>query len=283
MIKTKYVFFEKKSTPEIKVFETIRDEKMVREYLYEIKFYLPMMKLALNNTADIFPKKSLYIFNSPCTLCDYTSLCSETYTDDFKTVKPKKDKLFISPTDIIQFEICPRAWGYKKDGIYSLKKRGIIEAGTCLHFAIESFLLEKKDPVKVFQEKWDTINFEELEFSKRESPELIKEIATILLEQFPNFWEKQNLEVLSMEEKTYIEFANNVVFSGQWDLLCKEENGDEIIIDFKFSSPNGEESIINWLHNSDQITGYALCYLYKKNPELVKTFIKEAGFEKNRS
>jgi hypothetical protein len=271
MIKTKYIFLEKKSTPEIKVFETIRGEKNIREYLYKIKFYLPMMKLILDNKPEIFPKKSLYIFNSPCTLCDYTSLCNETYEDNFNTVEVKKDKLFITPTDIIQFEICPRAWGYKKEGIYPVKKKGIIEAGTCLHHAIESFLIDQKDPVQVFQEKWNAFNFNEIEFRKKDSPELIQEIATNLLKKFPEFWEKQNLEVLSIEERTYINFNNWVVFSGAWDLLCKEKNGKhEVIIDFKFSSPNGDDSVMKWLHNSDQVTGYALCLLHKKDPNKSK-------------
>ena len=284
MIKTKYIFLEKKSVPEIKVFETIRGEKNIREYLYKIKFYLPMMKLILDNKPEIFPKKSLYIFNSPCTLCDYTSLCNETYEDNFNTVEVKKDKLFITPTDIIQFEMCPRAWGYKKEGIYPVKKKGIIEAGTCLHHAIESFLIDQKDPVQVFQEKWNAFNFNEIEFRKKDSPELIQEIATNLLKKFPEFWEKQNLEVLSIEERTYINFNNWVIFSGAWDLLCKEKNGKhEVIIDFKFSSPNGDDSVMKWLHNSDQVTGYALCLLHKKDPNKSKKLIKEVLFENNRS
>lgn len=284
MIKTKYIFLEKKSTPEIKVFETIRGENNIREYLYKIKFYLPMMKLILDNKPEIFPKKSLYIFNSPCTLCDYTSLCNETYEDNFNTVEVKKDKLFITPTDIIQFEMCPRAWGYKKEGIYPVKKKGIIEAGICLHHAIESFLIDQKDPVQVFQEKWNAFNFNEIEFSKKDSPELIQEIATNLLKKFPEFWEKQNLEVLSIEERTYINFNDSVVFSGAWDLLCKEKNGKhEVIIDFKFSSPNGDDSVMKWLHNSDQVTGYALCLLHKKDPNKSKKLIKEVLFENNRS
>jgi len=64
--------------------------------------------------------------------------------------------------------------------------------------------------------------------------------------------------------------------------FAKKKNGEnEVIIDFKFSSPNGDDSVLKWLHNSDQVTGYALCLLHKKNPNISKKLIKEVLFENN--
>lgn len=144
-----------------------------------------------------------------------------------------------------------------------LKKKATIEVGACIHKAIETFLLENRDPVEIFQLEWDqTCSNYTMDFNKKESPELLREIGSICLKKFPEFWEKQNLEVLSVEERNYIDFGN-FVFSGKWDLLCKNKDNENIIIDFKFSSPHNEEQVIKWLDKSDQITGYALLWAYK--------------------
>lgn len=279
MINIMYIFLQKKSNPEIVNYSSKRESIHLLEYLEKIKFYLPLMNKFFYEklNPEKFPKRSMYIFNSPCVMCDYISLCDETYNDEFTIYETTYEKPIITPTDLISFETCPRAWAYRKSGIYPVKKKATIEAGTCIHKAIELFLLENKNPVQVFQEEWDnTVQNYTMDFNKKESPELLKEIGSILMEKFPDYWKNLNFDVLSVEERISIDFGD-FTFSGKWDLLCKDKDNNEVIIDFKFSTPHNEDTVVKWLNKSDQVTGYALLKLCK-NPsffEEIKSKLKK--------
>ncbi len=258
-----FCVLQKKADPDIVPHKTLRRMQHVAEYIRKINFYLPDMKRLLYDGVEIdyYPRRSLYAFNTPCGLCDYAGLCVygslEGYAIGYDATERKYAKPYVSPTEIIRYETCPRQWAYYKTGITSVYRGAASECGTCQHKGIFAYIIEGKDPVEVFIEEWHKLENEKyLKYGQKDSFKSLLGIGEKLMKKFPEKWESWGMETISAEQKASVEF-DDFILKGKPDFKGRKE-GRIIIWDWKFTGVNYGDI---WTLLSDQMTGYAALHL----------------------
>lgn len=258
-----FCVLQKKADPDIVPHKTVRKMADIEEYIRKIDFYLPEMKRLLYDGVEIdyYPRRSLYAFNTPCGLCDYAGLCVygslEGYAIGYDATERRYAKPFVSPTETIRYETCPRQWAYYKTGIKSVYRAATAECGTCLHRGIFAYIMEGEDPVEVFREEWYRLENEKyLKYGQKERFKSLLDIGEKLMKKFPEKWESWGVEVISAEQKTSVEF-DSFILKGKPDLKGRKD-GRIIIWDWKFTAVNYNDI---WTLICDQMTGYAALHL----------------------
>ncbi len=191
-----------------------RSGQDVEEYIRKIRFYLPdMLRLYENGDVDHYPRRTLYAFNSPCGLCEYRSLCIEGdlsgYIIGYSAIEAGHSKLFVSPSDVIKYETCPRQWAYYKSGVKSPFSSAASECGNCLHKGIEEYLLKGDDPVRVFEQEWmERKDAATITYNQKDTHQGLLEIGMKLMIQFPDKWRETGLEVCNVERTVRIDMGD---------------------------------------------------------------------------
>ncbi len=253
-----YWVLQKKSAPGIVFRETGRTIRDVEEYIRKIKFYLPdMSRLYENGDVDYYPRRILYAFNSPCGLCEYRSLCIEGdlsgYIIGYSAIEAGHGKLFVSPSDVIKYETCPRQWAYYKSGVKSPFSSAASECGSCLHKGIEEFLLNGDDPVRVFEQEWmERKDAATITYNQKDTHQGLLEIGMKLMSQFPDKWRETGLEVCNVERTVRIDLGD-FCLKGRPDIVATKDC-NLYVIDWKFTAVSFSD---DWVAKSDQMTAYA--------------------------
>jgi len=242
------------------------------EYLKKIQFYLPQMTPLIKGKVlpEDYPRKTLYSFNSPCGLCEYRSLCHEGDMTGLSFYERKPyDIPFISPTEIIQFEVCPRQWAYHRSGITPSVRYGKTEFGTAIHRAVEEYVDKEVPPVEVFLEVWGQVR-ESVVFTEKESAQKYTELGMRLLKKFPQEWGKIK-ESLGLvlpgitEDKSWVFFKDlGFALTGKPDLQCRDTKDGLVVIDYKVVSKGHQEW---WPAVSDQMLAYLIFANRRRNKD----------------
>ncbi len=260
-MKGHFVCLEKKRDGDIfptvdVIYETARGE----EYIRKIRYYLPQMLPLINGEAEAeeYPRKTLYSFNCPCGMCDFRLLCLHDDLTGLTYWEKKTYRIpFLSPTELIKWETCPRQWAYDRSGLRSSLKAAKQEFGSVIHDAIEAHVKSRIAPSEVFVGKWDPYKDVNLQYSSRENHGYLRLVGISLMEKFPGFWEAfrkekgiQSCETESKKSRMFDDFALN----GRPDAVCRTKD-DVIVLDWKVISQKYDES---WVKVADQMTGYFL-------------------------
>jgi hypothetical protein len=261
-VKGVFVILERKNTGDIyrTPFVTYSPERG-EEYLRKVRFYLPQMLPLIRGEveAEHYPRKTMYSFNSPCGMCDYSSLCLSNELEDYYFEKRKEYNIpFLSPTEIIRYETCPRQWAFYRSGVRTVVKSASLVAGDCLHAAIESHLNYNHDCSDVFIAEWEKNKNINLKYNKEENHKILGEIGTHLMKKFPVFWSQLKKELAIKRYLTEIrEYRKFPDFNlnGKPDIICLTSNNEKIVIDWKLASKEYDEQ---WIQYSDQMTCYFL-------------------------
>lgn len=237
------------------------DPARAEEYLKKIRFYLPQMLPLIRGEVDAeyYPRKTMYSFNSPCGMCDYSKICLNNDLEGYHFKERREyNPPFLSPTEIIKYETCPRQWAYLRSGIRAITQSALLVVGDSLHLAIETFLNYNHNCTEIFVAEWEKYKEVELNYNKKESYKVLREIGIHLMRKFPLFWEqaKKELSIIRYftEIKTYRNYPD-FNLNGKPDLVCFSKDGEKIVIDWKLSSKKYDRQ---WIHVSDQMTSYFL-------------------------
>lgn len=256
-----FVCLEKKRDGEIFPTEVVEyDQKRGEEYLKKIRFYLPQMLPLINGEvqAEDYPGRTLYAFNCPCGMCDYRMLCLEDKLDGLTYIEKKVYRIpYLSPTELIKWETCPRQWAYHRSGLSSALRAAKQEFGSVVHDAVEAHVRNRIAPPDVFVSKWDAKKDLNLQYSSKENHGYLREVGISLMKKFPEFWksfvkEKGILSCSTETKKSRI--FPGFALNGRPDIVCNTRN-DITVIDWKVISKKYDES---WVKVSDQMTGYFL-------------------------
>lgn len=232
------------------------------EYLEKIAFYLPQMLPLIEGRVypEKYPRRTLYSFNSPCGMCDYMGLCFRGDMDGLTFYERKVYPVpYLSPSEIITFEVCPRQWAYNRSGIRKKTTAASICLGDSLHQAIEAYLKVGKPPAAVFAEVWTQYQNEEMVYPAKNTWKTFFEIGVKLADKFPAFWEEFSeihgiLSILS-EGKNYRAFPElGFNLTGKPDLVAVTQS-ETIVVDWKLTTTKYPEE---WCRVSDQMTAYFL-------------------------
>lgn len=260
-IKGYFVFLERKKSGDIFLSPVVEYKKeMGQEYLKKIRYYLPQMLPLLNKetTPEEYPRRPLYSFNSPCGMCDYALLC--IYGDisgyDF-TEKKVYPKPYISPTALIQFDVCPRQWAYHAYGVKSTQRSAAIVLGEAVHGAIEAYLKMAKECEETFTQIWDAYREAALKYPQKADFLQYREIGVQLCRRFPAFWQHTSQRIgvkeIEVEAQRRVRY-DSFILSGKMDLLCSVDRG-LTILDWKLTNRKYDDA---WLLLSEQMTSYFL-------------------------
>lgn len=262
MIQGFYCILEKKKDGGIYLMPPVVSKEDKKEKLIKkIRFYIPQMMPLLKEEADpeAYPQTPLHSYNSPCGMCDYINLCHRgDLTGLYYSERELRRTPYVSPTEIIRFEICPRQWAYYKVGVKTSAGVATIEAGSAIHKSIEAFLRESKNPVAVFDEVWGAFKDTRLQYNSKDSFESLLKTGQTVLGKFPAFWaqimSEHKITSYDIEIKGSRSFGD-FTLNGVPDLVCRTEDSGKIIFDWKFTAKKYDE---RWVEMSDQMTGYFL-------------------------
>lgn len=267
-----FVNLEEKASGEIVKSPPIKYEPVrVEEYFDKIEFYLPQMIPLLEGRAECeeYPRRTLYAFNSPCGMCDYASLCLQgdimglTLRDEDKK---SSDRIYLSPTQLLKYETCPRQWAYYVAGYRTELSSAKLHFGDSIHNAIEAYIRLGRDPKESYSIFWGEYKDAPLSYSKKASYDYFKAIGEGLMEKFPKFFEQEivvglNLSEIQAEALSskclYDNFMGHPVYlTCKPDLVCITHDGMRIIVDWKVTTKKGFDE--DWLPVADQMTAYFL-------------------------
>jgi len=247
------------------------------EYINKIEFYLPQMLPMLEGEKEPedYPRRTLYAFNCPCGMCDYAGLCLHGdimgLTIDVELVGKATDKnaIFLSPTQLIRYETCPRQWAYYVAGYRTEISSAKLQFGDSIHSAIEAYIRLGEKPKESFLFFWGEYKDASLRYSRKDTNhEYFQKVGVSLMEKFPDFYTREIISELKISEiqaetlnakrlnlsKDY--FGRPVYLVCKPDLICKTNDGETIVIDWKVTTKKAFDW--NWLSVSDQMTGYFL-------------------------
>ncbi len=249
------------------------DPTRTREYLDKIEYYLPRM-LALHKgevECESYPRRTLYAFNCPCGMCDYASLCLHGdiigYTLKDENKKVGKHTIFLSPTQLLRYETCPRQWAYYAAGYRTETSAAKLQFGDAIHNAIEAYIRLGRDPKESFSFFWGEFKDAQLTYTKKgTNHEYFQKAGESMMEKFPAFYDQEIITGLDVSE-AYAEVPDSKLLWDNYighpvqitckpDLVCKTHDGDTLIIDWKVTSRKNHDE--DWLPVADQMTAYFL-------------------------
>jgi len=189
----------------------------------------------------------------------------------------------IRTTSIVSFFECPYRFYLKEvAGVREKKFSYALPWGSAVHRGIERVLLDDGDPVEAFNQEWEKARLrDDIEYpsSGLNSWKKCKDLGERLVRQFAEKWPSFGLSVAwDLEgplierkfEKTYkIQLGDRVVeltITGHPDVICFDENGELVVLDFKTASSPHDSSFALW---ADQLTLYQ---------ELVGPSLEAQGF-----
>lgn len=245
------------------------DSVRLIEYLDKIKFYVYQMLPLLKGEAECenYPRRTLYAFNCPCGMCDYEGLCHRNDITGLTLRESKRtsEAIFLSPTQLLRYETCPRQWAYYAMGYETTISAAKLHFGSSVHSAIEAYIRLGKEPKEAFSFFWGEYKDAPLKYTEKTNHEYFQKVGDSLMEKFPAFYDQEIITGLNVSE-TQVEESNTkrlheyigypVYFTGKPDLVCKTHDGDTMIIDWKVTSKKTFSE--SWLSVSDQMTGYFL-------------------------
>lgn len=177
--------------------------------------------------------------------------------------------LTVRPSHILKHDDCPRAYYYQY--VLGIQCRIVsinLPFGTSVHDASTEFLKHQAfgrsyDPVTAFEKDLeDRLNSMAVEIPSGRSEDDYLEMGKMLVERFPDAWDKTGLNVLIdpssepvIERKLRARIAPGIILSGTPDLFAINEDGDVGVPDIKtpaqVSSPVFSEA-------SEQLTSYEI-------------------------
>lgn len=265
-IQVSYCIIQKKKDPEIVSFQTQKNIEDAYEFIKKVNFYLPEIKKIYDSTpAEYYPRRPLYAFNSPCDLCDYAALCiqgdTEQYSLGYDATEKKYRKPYVSPTEIIKYETCPRQWAYYKSGITTPVRSAATECGSSIHVGIYNYLLTGQDPVIAFRESWEEVALNpHIKYGQRDTHKSLEDIAIAGLKKFPKFWESWGLTVECLEKAHTVD-AGDFILKVKPDAVASKD-GKTVVIDWKFTAVAYNPL---WVAISDQLTAAAAVILLQED------------------
>ena len=197
--------------------------------------------------------------------------------------------LTLRPSHILEYLKCPKSYYLK----YVIKAGPIKQPvnlffGTVTHKTVQAFLQEQitdKEIPDYFENIWEEEK-EEVELqesSKNWSLEDLFRVGKELVSQFPQKWRETGLIPLIDSEGQFViertiklQINDNIVLSGTPDIVCMNQVGEIIILDFKTASSPAWEGF-NIL--SDQLKAYIL--LFSNSLEAINmgiTKVDKVGF-----
>jgi hypothetical protein len=244
--------------------------------IQKVRKYIPdMVRLLQGAEPEEFDTKTLYIHNSPCTMCEYDKLCYEGSTEGIIVEFERKnfEILTLSPSSVITYETCPRQWAYSYLGYrYSIRNASLF-FGDAIHHMVYSYL-KGKDPVEAFTEYFGEQKRPDLKYTKKEPHRVLLQkgihIAKSLKKSDLYIKKYHSFEI----EKTVIEDENSndvkVRYKVKPDLVFSNEN-EILIVEIKssFNSVYTER----WIRRSDQLLWYA--HFVGRKIKQDKTMIEE--------
>lgn len=235
------------------------------DFLKKAKKYVPdMARLLRGAEPEEFDTRTLYIHNSPCELCEYAALCYDGSTEGLicEYERENFDVLWLSPSHILKYEMCPRQWAYSYLGYRYKTKRASRHFGDAIHAAVYARFRDNGDPVETFVKHFDAQDLE-LEYTKREGHKVLLEKGKALMDRF----NKMSLSDLYLDgavscsiEERIIETENVAGIKVRYkivpDIVFEFETDKEVmIVEVKtsYSSVYTER----WIRRSDQLNWYA--------------------------
>lgn len=238
----------------------------ISEYINKIQFYLPQMLPLLEGQEEYesYPRRTLYAFNSPCGMCDYAGMClnGDVMGVSIKEKKEFYGSVYLSPTQIIRYETCPRQWAYYVSGYRTELSPAKLHFGSSVHNAIEAHIIMDSDPQEAFSYFWGEYKDAPLQYTKKgANHEYYQKIGQSLMERFPEFWKKEKAEMNISEVQAEVANTKRLFNYNEYpvhltckpDIVCKSED-TTIIIDWKVTTKKTHDE--SWLSVSDQMTGY---------------------------
>ena len=197
--------------------------------------------------------------------------------------------LTLRPSHILEYLKCPKSY-YLKYVIKAgpIKQPATLFFGTVLHKTVQAFLIEKITD-KEIEDYFDSLWKEEQEEVEVEKPtgrwtlDDLFNVGVKLVSQFPKKWKETGLFPLIDPEGQFIiertiklQLNEDIIISGTPDIICMNEAGEIVILDFKTaSSPAwGGFSVL-----SDQLKTYVL--LFSNSIEAISmgiTKVDKVGF-----
>ena len=171
----------------------------------------------------------------------------------------------LSPSKILAYEDCPRAYYYKYvERVRTLVTSSNLVFGKAAHKALELYLLawyagKAFDPKAAFEQLWETATgAEEIEYNTRFKSGDLFLTGGALCEQIPQAWEASNLLLVADEkgpvlERTLEVQLGDVVLVCKPDLLVMDPYGSVGPLDFKTPATGTTEE---FALVSDQLTAY---------------------------
>lgn len=197
--------------------------------------------------------------------------------------------LTLRPSHILEYLKCPKSYYLK----YVIKAGPIKQPvnlffGTVIHKTVQAFLMERivdKEIEDYFDSLWKEEQ-EEVEVEKPTGKWTLDDLFNVgvkLVSQFPKKWRETGLIPLIDSEGQFViertiklQIDNNIVLSGTPDVVCMNQAGEIVILDFKTASSPAWEGF-NIL--SDQLKAYIL--LFSNSLEAINmgiTKVDKVGF-----
>lgn len=179
----------------------------------------------------------------------------------------KSNTLYIRPSHALSFDNCGYAYYLKYVlGVKQNVTSANLPFGTAIHEACTGFILAEAtgasgyDPVQVFRDMWEkSLDTEAMEFSSLWGPDDLTQTGLKLVDLFPAAWKATGYAPLIddqgpvVERRLQAKISNDIVLTGQPDVIAMDDEGGVIPLDIKTSAmAYGEEFLLA----SEQLTDY---------------------------
>lgn len=176
-------------------------------------------------------------------------------------------RLKITPTGLVLYQDCPRAYKHKEVDRLKTKKQSVnLPFGTALHSAFETSISclhrgVSVNPIEIFKASFETeIAGKEIEYPNHFDKDSTVEMGMKLAERFHEIWPTLGLVPLEddqgnllMEKRMEFMLPDNILLVGKMDLPVLDKAGQLIILDLKTARSEADPSFLNV---SDQLTAY---------------------------
>jgi hypothetical protein len=181
----------------------------------------------------------------------------------------KSNFLYIRPSHALSYDDCGFAYYLKYVlGVKQNVTPANLPFGTAVHEACTGFILAEAtgassyDPVQVFRDMWcKSLETEALDFSSSWGADELTQTGLRLVDLFPAAWEATGYAPLIDDQGPVVErrfqakISDDVVLTGQPDVVAMDDEGGVIPLDIKTSAQAyGEEFLLA----SEQLTDYQI-------------------------